>query len=101
MPDIVELGRLKSCRVRNDPINPLGAGAKVAIKAAFGGSQRRARQIEHGDIFKALLDETVDQPRSTAANVDDGRLAGGPRLHDQFERRRRAFLKPADLVLAL
>src|SRR5947207_982183 len=101
VPDIVGLGRFKGRRVRDDPADTLGAGAKAALKAGLGGSQRRARQIEHGNVLEPLLDEMVDQPRSTAANVDNRRVADGTRLHDQFERRHRALLKPANLVLAL
>src|SRR4051812_36761304 len=97
VPDVVSLHRLPDRGICHQPLDSVGVGSE----ASLGSLQRRARQIEHSDILKPPLDEMVDQSRRAAANIDDGRTIDGTRLHDQFERRRRALLKPADLVLAL
>ena len=68
VPDVISLYRLPNRDIRHQPMNSIGADAETSL----GSLQCRARQIEHADILKSLLNEMVDQPRSAAANVDDG-----------------------------
>ncbi len=70
MPEIISTRRLPPRNIRDNPLHP-GAGA---TKTCFRADKSGRGNIEHGDAAKPAVDETINQARSSATDVDDLRF---------------------------
>src|SRR5215212_578886 len=97
VPDIVGPRRLPSRHIRCYP----GYRMRLLAHPCSGPGKRGGRQIEHGQVMVAALDQAIGKPRCSAADVDNAGACIGPDKLDEFKRERRGRLKPAHLVFRL
>jgi hypothetical protein len=59
------------------------------------------RSVEHGQIAKPAFQQSIEETRSPAADIDDRGVAPRPAKLYQLERGNRDFLKPGNFILGL
>lgn len=97
VPEVECSSRPPLCHIGDDPRHPVGCGAETFLCDIQGS----VCQIENGYIMPPSVNQRIDEPGGSAANVDDRCTWPRSEPLDQIQRSPRLGLEPAQGIFGV